>query len=181
MQFSCVEEQEFGVCEYAGNKKGRILIVSWFMCWQINWWYCESCPDKKKKGWMHWKEEVALRSTVEFLCRPQCFLTLPNTKQLSLEKGYFLFARKGWTFCWSGTESKFHIEPYCPPRRNGSIYLTCSLSTCFPVWEDPMETSIEWWNEKAVFISFYPHFFLLQWCSRCHGEPRTQQGGAKAP
>ncbi len=84
-------------------------------------------------------------------------------------------------FCQGEAESKFHIEPQCPHRRNRSIYLACSLSTCFPVWGDPMERPIEWRNEKGVFLSFYPHFFLLQWCSRCHGDPSTQQGGAKAP
>lgn len=134
------------------------------------------------KRWICWKEEmIASRSIAEFLCRPRCFLTLVDTKQLSVEKRRFLFWRRGWTFCWGDAESKFHIEPYYPPRRNRSIYLTCSLSTCFLLREDPMESPIEWRNEKGVFLSFYPHFFLLQWCSRCHGDPRAQQGGAKAP
>lgn len=37
---------------------------------------------------------IASRPVAEFLCRPQCFLTLPETKQLSVEKGHF-FSRGG--------------------------------------------------------------------------------------
>lgn len=105
----------------------------------------------------------------------------PTQNSCRLKRVYFLCAGQGWNLLRGRTESKFHIEPHCPARRIRSIYLTCSLSTCFAAGEDPMESLIERRNEKAVFLSFSPHFFLLQWCSRCRGEPWAQRGWAKAP
>lgn len=135
-----------------------------------------------EKGWIHWKEEmIASRSIAEgfFFHRPQSFLTLTHTKQLLLEKGRFVFG-EGMNFLLRWTWIKVSHWVLLSLRRNRSIYLACSLSTCFLVRQDPMESPIEWRNEKGVFLSFSPHFFLLQWCSRCHGDPRAQQGGAQA-
>lgn len=78
-----------------------------------------------------------------------------------LKRGYILFMREGWTFCCGGTESKFHIEPYCPARRIRSIYLTCSLSTCFHCertqWRVPLSREMK----KQFFSLSLPIFFSV--------------------
>lgn len=95
-------------------------------------------------------------------------------------KGTFSFLEKGMNSpLWGEAESKFHIESHCPPRRNRSIYLACSLSTCFLVWEDPME-SLHWVEEwKKFFSLFLSPFFsvtmMLQVPWGCSGPDRGEQ------
>lgn len=76
-------------------------------------------------------------------------------------KGYIFFSPwQGWTLLRGGIESKFHIEPHCTTRRIRSIYLTCSLSTCFAQGDDPMESPIEGEMKKQFFFSLsIPIFF----------------------
>lgn len=125
-----------------------------------------------------WASEVHSRGSLS----PSVFPDFARHKTAVTWKGDIFFSSwLGWTLPGGGSESKFHIEPHCTARRIRSIYLTCSLSTCFARGDDPMESPIEGGNEKAVFFLSFSHFFLLQWCSRCHGEPRAQQGWAKAP
>lgn len=72
----------------------------------------------------------------------------------------FFLPWQGWTLPRGGIESKFHIEPHCTPRRIRSIYLTCSLSTCFAEGRRPNEESH--WGEKwksSFFSLSIPIFF----------------------
>lgn len=92
---------------------------------------------------------------------PSVFPDFARHKTAVTWKGYIFFSPwRGWTLPGGGIESKFHIEPHCTTRRIRSIYLTCSLSTCFAQGDDPMESPIEGGNEKAVFFTLsIPIFF----------------------
>lgn len=93
---------------------------------------------------------------------PSVFPDFARHKTAVTWKGYIFFSPwQGWTLPRGGFESKFHIEPHCTPRRIRSIYLTCSLSTCFAEGEDPMESPIEGRNEKAVFSLLLSPFFSV--------------------
>lgn len=128
---------------------------------------------------MHWKGRNDSFKVHRWVpSHPLCFLTLTNTKQLSLEKGCFLSTKRGWTLCLGEAESKFHIGPHCRRRINRSIYLACSLSTCFLVWEDPMEEShwVEKWKRRGFFSPSIPIFFCYNDAPGAVGIPGPNRG-----
>lgn len=124
---------------------------------------------------------IASRSITEFLVIHCVSWLQPTQNSCQLKSGVF--------FPWRGDELSVEVRlnqsftsgRIVPRRINRSIYLACSLSTCFLVWDDPMESPIEWINEKGgVFPSlFLSPFFSVTMMLQVPWGSQGPTGGSK--
>lgn len=96
-------------------------------------------------------------------------------------KGTFLYGEgKSFLARWGPNQSFTSRHWLCPTWSERSIYLARPLSTCFLPWEEPMKSlwGVYWVSKwrRGEFFFFSLVFFLLQWCSRCHGVRRGSEG-----